>query len=570
MLEQAWQLYIGEKHKMGRYISTGVTQVGTDCCTTYTPCQGVQTVCQKYAYDANQCWQNRIILDSPGSYSFTLPATSSGCMRVVAVGGGGKSKCTNGNCCGFAGAGGGYAEKWDCVVPGTTVSITVGRQESSTTISYNASGCSARTITATGAAGCTPGAGSGGDINSNGGAAGYNCSYCGGSVSHYCGSCLYTYATTCCGYCVVWTGISAHGNLDSGNSASGCCTSKAAGGGSAGSWIWSCGGAGQNAGNMIGCLGNGYGSSQGGGGGIGYITRCGMLGDNCSCMCTYQNGYNGGGWGYPCRKANYPSGSGGGGGTKFQQCTFFESSTFYGQCNSGAWRMGDGGWGGQNPDEGRGEMVMFSCGSFPNGHGLPESHWINAGPQPQCYCWFDIHSMQGSGSSGKGLHGEDALHGNCTWVTTSQYDQTGYQNAGEGAGTGGIGYYCCSLDTLGFGCCISGADACGTVNWQLVCCLGTSGRICCADKMMDALFPYITHCAGTLGGAGGVTVCHLASKAGKGGGAGVTRSYVMCICYGTPYDCCNGSGPLLAFPPQELDWRVSTAGTGMAIIYWKD
>jgi hypothetical protein len=25
----------------------------------------------------------------------------------------------------------------------------------------------------------------------------------------------------------------------------------------------------------------------------------------------------------------------------------------------------------------------------------------------------------------------------------------------------------------------------------------------------------------------------------------------------------------LAFPPCDLDWRVSTAGTGMAIIYWK-
>jgi hypothetical protein len=26
----------------------------------------------------------------------------------------------------------------------------------------------------------------------------------------------------------------------------------------------------------------------------------------------------------------------------------------------------------------------------------------------------------------------------------------------------------------------------------------------------------------------------------------------------------------LAFPPCDLDWRASTAGTGMALLYWKD
>ena len=64
----------------------------------------------------------------------------------------------------------------------------------------------------------------------------------------------------------------------------------------------------------------------------------------------------------------------------------------------------------------------------------------------------------------------------------------------------------------------------------------------------------------------------MTQKAGKGGGAGVSRSAILCICHGGNYDYCNGNSgnPLLAFPPVELDWRVSNAGTGMALIYWKD
>jgi hypothetical protein len=89
--------------------------------------------------------------------------------------------------------------------------------------------------------------------------------------------------------------------------------------------------------------------------------------------------------------------------------------------------------------------------------------------------------------------------------------------------------------------------------------------------MMDALFPFIISCAGTLGGAGGVGICHLSSKAGKGGGSGINRSYILCICYGGAFDCCNqASGTLLAFPPCILDYLASPAGTGMAILYWKD
>jgi hypothetical protein len=90
--------------------------------------------------------------------------------------------------------------------------------------------------------------------------------------------------------------------------------------------------------------------------------------------------------------------------------------------------------------------------------------------------------------------------------------------------------------------------------------------------MQEALFPYVIACAGTLGGAGGVGICHLGAKAGKGGGSGVYRSYLLCVCYGGNFDRCNNSGanPLLAFPPCILDWLASPAGTGMALLYWKD
>jgi hypothetical protein len=143
-------------------------------------------------------------------------------------------------------------------------------------------------------------------------------------------------------------------------------------------------------------------------------------------------------------------------------------------------------------------------------------------------------------------------------------------NAGEGAGTGGVVYNCCEMSSMGMSCQVAGATACAGINMLLVCCLGTTNRVCCADKMLDQLFPYVTHCAGTLGGSGGVGTCNLASRAGKGGGAGIPRSYLLCVCWGGSFDLCNGSGPPLAFPPCDLDWRASMAGTGMAIIYWKN
>jgi hypothetical protein len=268
---------------------------------------------------------------------------------------------------------------------------------------------------------------------------------------------------------------------------------------------------------------------------------------------------------------NYPSGAGGGSGSKYQLCmgNYDYGGNISNYCVSGVYKTGAGGWGGKNTDEGREEVMHYHCMPVPNNHGVGNSWMIPAGPSPRCYPWHDIHEMAGSGSAGRAMF-ETSYRGPCSWATYGPSNPLAFDNAGEGAGTGGVAYHCCELTSLGFSCFYQGTDACGTVNWTLLCCLGTSGRVCCADKMTDVLFPYILSCAGTLGGSGGTTLCHVASKAGKGGGAGIYRSYITCVCWGGSFDLCNGSGPALAFPPCALDWRVSTAGTGMAVLYWKD
>jgi hypothetical protein len=170
--------------------------------------------------------------------------------------------------------------------------------------------------------------------------------------------------------------------------------------------------------------------------------------------------------------------------------------------------------------------------------------------------------MCGSGSSGKSIS-FDAQYwcGTIQWATKIAYGSTP-ENAGEGAGTGGVTYVYCN-STYFYN------SSSTMVNWTLLCCLGTAGKVCCSDRLQQSLFPNVITCAGTLGGSGGVGICNLTSKAGKGGGAGVNRCYILCICYGGTFDLCNGSGAALAYPPSDLDWRVSNAGTGMAIIYWK-
>ncbi len=538
---------------MGRFVETGNTAQLTTC---------YQVSCQKYAYDANACWQNRVIIDTPGSYSFTVPSGVT-CFRAIAVGGGGKSYVNCSGCCGTAGAGGGYVERWDTVTGGTTVTIVVGRQQQDTTISYTNSSAAARLLTAGGAVGPVPGGASGGDWNSTGGCAGVNCNYC-GSLSHYCGSCIYTYATTCCGYCVVWSGVSGR-QIDPNHTSNDCCNGRYSGGGSAGSFIASKGGDGQGAHNAVPVFSLGYGPSAGGGGGIGYICRGVIRSSWCTCTC-HKYMYNGGSGGRYWRNINYPAAAGGGGGTKWQCCTTCECQTWEGTCQTNRYRNGPGGWGGPDNNEGFGLQEITTHTDGPNGHGGSTTNSSRPGASPRCYKWHDIHDIQGNGSSGRSIM-------SVCWPNqdfANSILDCHADNAGEGAGTGGYVYSCCDLPFHMPNCCMGGVDACGSINWQLVCCLGTSGRICCADKMEQALFPYIISCAGTLGGSGGTGICHLASKAGKGGGAGVNRSYILCICYGGSFNNCNGSGPALAFPPCELDWRASTAGTGMAILYWKD
>jgi len=557
MLEQAWQLYIIGKHKMGRYISSGTTQTGTNACNTIINSTCYQVNKHKYSYDAKSCWANRVLIDTPGSYTFTVPAGVT-CIRTVAVGGGGKVKGCSPICCGMAGAGGGYVERVDTVASGCTITIVVGRQEADTTISYTNSSAVARTLTAGGAAGCTPGAASGGDWNSTGGVAGYNF-----SDGYQCGKCVYVVTTACCGYCLAYSGIAGR-SQDSNTADTAYCAPSHPGGGSAGSWIWSTGGAGQcTRQQMSVCQGDGYAVKAAGGGGIGYIDRNVLGGANCTCICVKNQC----GIGYPFRRTCYPVGTGGGGGSKWVCSTCYEYWTIDGFCQDGTWRMGEGGWGGHNKDEGRSEMMYYFCADTSC---MGRSFWHKQGPSPKTYPWHDIHEMAGSGSPGTGFHAVCYQYdeGNF-WNTGHRQNPYNCVNAGEGAGTGGVAYNCCEMSSLGMCCCVGGADAYTGINFLLVCCLGTSGRVCCADKMYDQLFPFVTHCAGTLGGSGGVSTCNLASRAGKGGGAGVPRSYLLCVCYGGSYDLCNGSGPALAFPPSELDWRASMAGTGMAIIYWK-
>ena len=544
---------------MGRYISSGSAQTGTNACSTITNSSCYQVACQKYAYDANSCWQNRVIVDSPGSYSFTVPAGVT-CIRTVAVGGGGKPKCTE-TCCGYAGGGGAYAESYNTIAAGCTVTVVVGRQEQDTTITYVCSGGGTRTLTAGGAAGCTPGTASGGNWNSTGGCGGKGCNYCGGSLSHYCGTCICLCSTNCCGYCIVYAGVGV--DIAPSHGADQCCNARYPGGGSAGWWGHCCGGNGQAAENSVDVYGasGGHGATAGGGGGVGYTTRQSRRSGPCSCMCGSAN--QAGQGGPHQRNACFPNNAGGGGGTKWQCCTCCECQGIAGGCTCGFWIEGHGGWGGYDNHTGVGGCMDWDCIGFYCGNYASCNMHTPPSREPISHPWHDIHSMCGSGSAGRSHHRDnDQWCAAIIWATRE--DQTPRPgNAGEGAGTGGVVFVCCT---------IGHHYTCYNqfVNWEFLCCLGVTNRVCCSDKFAQSLFPNIISCAGTLGGSGGVGICCMTSKAGKGGGGGVNRTWIMCVCHGGSYNCYNSSGAVLAYPPCDLDWRVSNAGTGMAIIYWKN
>ena len=547
---------------MGRYISTGTAQV--QACTSYTATTCYQVSGQQYSYDANECWQNKVLVNRPGTYTFTMPAGTSGCMRAIAVGGGGKALCSD-FYCNFAGSGGGYSEAVHSVAAGCTVTIVVGRQMQDTTISYTCAGGTVQTITGGGATqsgnNAIPGAASGGNyMNSRGGCGGWGRNY--QEVNGTCAStCMCFSATTCCGYCVVsqcmW--VSASGQD--------YCTNHFPGGGSSGSFMFACGGCGGSACNKGAAFTNNDtgGPTAGGGGGIGVINNLPTYSAFCNCICR-----NYGSSDQPGVCA--PSSAGGGGGTRWTQCiSTCEQMLWAGCCTMGLWREGAGGWGGCDNQEGRPGVMYWLCSPCACA-GM--SQWNTCcSIQPKKYPWHDIHCMSGSGSSGKNIN----FCGNCSdqgnmWARG--YNRTGVpEDAGEGAGTGGATYVVCQAEYLDWPR-DGNMDPLNGINWTSVCQMGVSGKYNDAynpDVARQIVPGHISY-AGTLGGSGGIGVCGFASKAGPGGGAGVYKKFVRCICWGTGYDCCNGNiaNGLLAFPPCILDNIASNAGSGMAIIYWKD
>jgi hypothetical protein len=197
------------------------------------------------------------------------------------------------------------------------------------------------------------------------------------------------------------------------------------------------------------------------------------------------------------------------------------------------------------------------------------------GVSPKLYPWHDIHSITGSGASGKSIMYSSAVTPNNPYWGSGM-NRTGLpDDAGEGAGTGGIAYYYC--EPLYSELCNMSIDGTTGINWLAVCCYGITGRApnvqLSNQTQIKALVPGFITFAGTLGGSGGVGITGgFASKAGFGGGGGVNKMFLRCVCWGGAYDCCNGNtaNPALAFPPCILDNIASNAGSGMAIIYWKD
>jgi hypothetical protein len=178
--------------------------------------------------------------------------------------------------------------------------------------------------------------------------------------------------------------------------------------------------------------------------------------------------------------------------------------------------------------------------------------------------------MMGAGSSGKAI----SFCGYCSWQGNKWVRGTNLggppEDSGEGAGTGGAVYICC------LGCDTDWPGGPGdqfAVAWDNLCQIGITGKsseVYFNIDMCRQIMPGMISYAGTLGGSGGIGVNGYASKAGFGGGGGWYKCFIHCVCWGGSYDLCNGSGPALAFPPCILDNLISNAGSGMAIIYWKD
>ena len=544
---------------MGRFVPITVTTVaGAEKPSQFKVTGG------KALYDGKQCWQYKVVYDRPGTYTFTVP-TGAICARTVIVGGGGKPICSGADCRGYAGAGGAYSEKCHAVTGGTTAfTIVVGRQHGDSTVACNGTAVH----TAGGAVGCAPGAASGGNWNSKGGCGGFSCAYCGGSYSQCHGTCIRISPTTCCGYCIVYA---FNCGCSSGN---GCYNMNLPGGGSAGSPRYNCGGDG-----MCTCTSGSltHGPVAGGGGGLG--SQCPMGTGNswhyscCDCVCLRWDG-NAGGW---CAFMTcMPGSAGGGGGSHGPQPKMCRS--WEGTCVAHHWQGGQGGPGGPGICK---NDAMPNCWNLTSRCRRNESYGsdcpigrINFRPKDRDPCkkdWWDICDISGAGSPG---HTNEV---NCIWCCSAT-QMSGFwgrpSNSGEGAGSGGIAFYCCDSYIFGDAWpCLPNSSPADLINWCLICCLGAVAdpfRCDAAYAMKDKLFSGSVTCSGTLGGSGGVNVCGFNSKAGFGGGGGTAKCHIVCVCYGGTFDCCNGSLPALAFPPCILDNLVSNAGSGLAIVYYKE
>lgn len=536
---------------MGRFVPINVT-------TNVLEKRAPKFTGAKVYYDGKQCWQYKAVYDRPGTYTFNVPSGAI-CARTVIVGGGGKPKCISVNfdgstCNSAAGAGGGYSDKCHAVTGGSTsFTITVGRQEATSSVSCNGT----PVHSASGASGMIPGTATGGDWNSTGGCAGWTCNNCGGSYSHYCGSCKYLCFATCCGYCIVYQ------YSDAGTGGVPCCNLLLAGGGSAGSPFHLCGGTASTV-----CGWNGSTAGVGGGGaGIGNIYgRPPIHYSCCTCICPFYSGNNNDG--NALLTFDWPTTAQGGGGSKVycDQCC----RSWQGECIAGIWRGLDGGPGGPNIEETEGwtfEWGYADMCQYPFGGQCYKHCYCERGLCSPCICkvnWWEPEDICGSGSPGW-----LASRNRCSLCFGFSHGQRP-RNAGEGAGTGAIYTFCCSSSQIGNMIGMTNGSSGPQVNWQLLCTLGVCGWCDQAYHMVDALFPFFVTCAGTLGGSGGVNWCGYTSKAGFGGGGGQSKCQLLCVCYGGSYNLCNGTGAALAFPPSQLDHMISNAGTGLAIVYYRE
>jgi len=333
------------------------------------------------------------------------------------------------------------------------------------------------------------------------------------------------------------------------------------GGGSAGSpympcggcSLWSCG---------SGDIGS-HGAIATGGGGVGSQSTPIIWHFNC-CNCVCPSTQSGG-----CQfwRNNCPGSASGGGGSHGP--TPWKCRSWEGICEYHYWMGGAGGPGGCDIDNRCDPMpnlwhMMYPCSNW-------RMDWNPKRCDPARLDWWDIGQISGAGAPG--FVNSNNFIFNCVGSHPSAWIGRP-SNSGEGAGTGGFVAQCCESSIFGdqYPYYPTGSAAEG-INWQLVCCLGQTAdpfRCDAAYTLKDKLVGNFITCAGTLGGSGGVGICGFSSKAGFGGGGGMAKCHLVCVCWGGTFNNFNGGATPLAFPPCILDNLISNAGSGLAIIYYKE